>query len=172
MIAATSFDTEPTSYPARLSTYQIEPRSPPRSTLKVQKFIQPLGVARYTGRFTATQAATVVPNVTKNGRHRPDRRQSTANGTNSSTGYSFAAIPSPSQTPVHTGERRAQASIASAVRAITRPSQLIRADVQIAGATAIISASHGRWNCRCVQTTNANSANSSTMLMPKNRPAA
>ena len=75
-----------TSWPARENTYQIEPRSPPRSELKVQKLRQASGASTRTGRLTAAQLRRAAQSVvTKSGIRRP-RRQSRNSGPSSSPG--------------------------------------------------------------------------------------
>jgi len=59
-------------------TSQIEPRSAPRSELKVQKTFHSAGPLRYAGRSASTQATTAAAVATTNGRHCRRRAQMTS----------------------------------------------------------------------------------------------
>jgi hypothetical protein len=59
----------------------------------------------------------------------------------SSTGYSFAAVPSPMSTPASTGLLRAHAQSAPLVRAMASRSQLVKACSATRGERAKIAAS-------------------------------
>ena len=122
--------------------------------------------------MTASQLPAAPAVASQNGLSRPERKQSTARITKSSTGYNFAAMPSPSQIPAQSGFLRAQASRPSAVHASTMKSQLIRPVVITAGAIAIIMASQGRDMRRCAHNTSRKNPNSSTAFTPTNKAAA
>jgi hypothetical protein len=54
------------------------------------------------------------------------RRPRITNGTNSSSGYSLAATPSPMSAPASQGFRRAQASSAPVAKAVARASKFVK----------------------------------------------
>ncbi len=56
-----SADSAGTDTPTSFSTYQIEPRSAPRSALRVQNSDQPSQAATMTGTLTASQATAAAP---------------------------------------------------------------------------------------------------------------
>src|SRR5215204_6920897 len=64
------------SWPARESTYQKEPRSPPRSELNCQKLRHASGARMSTGRLTASQLITNVDSIDQKSAIRRERRQS------------------------------------------------------------------------------------------------
>src|SRR4029453_10147829 len=88
-----------TGWPARDSTYQIEPRSPPRSLLYCQKLRQASGASSSTGRLNRPQLTKKVDRVMTKSPLRLARRQSRKSGPSSNAGYSLAAAPNPSINP-------------------------------------------------------------------------
>ena len=75
-----------TGWPASDSTYQIEPRSPDRSELKVQKLSQLSGASHRAGRFITSHAAANAASIRPNSRIRPARRQSSNSGPSRNSG--------------------------------------------------------------------------------------
>ncbi len=75
-----------TPMPASDITYQIDPRSAPRSRLNCQKYIHPEGDAKNTGAFTAIHVTAAVASSLPNALRRRDRRQSSSKGPRMNSG--------------------------------------------------------------------------------------
>src|SRR5512133_1667939 len=75
-----------TGWPASDNTYQIEPKSPPRSVLYCQKLNHASGASSSTGRLTSPQLTRKVDKVITKSPMRLARRQSRKSGPSSSAG--------------------------------------------------------------------------------------
>src|SRR5829696_3645268 len=109
------------------TTLYSESMSSPRRVLSRKNSDHPRGNSTIIGRFTTSQASTVAIAVRPTSRSRPVRMPRSTNGTNSSSGYSLAATPSPSSAPASHGFRRAQANSAPVAKAVAGASKFVKA---------------------------------------------
>src|SRR6478672_10944432 len=126
------------------TTLYNESMSSPRRVLRMKNSAQPRGYSTMIGRFTTSHVANVASAVLPTSRIRPVRRPRIISGTNSSSGYSFSATPTPISTPATAGLRRAQASIAPAAHAVANASKLVNAWKISTGEAATTAASQMR----------------------------
>ena len=133
-----------TVWPACARTSQSEPRSAPRSELKVQNTFHCSNPVSQAGRLASAQATAAAPAAHAN-RPSDRRRQATTRiGPSRNSGYSLVAVPSPISTPVSTGRSRDHAHRAPATIATAIRSQLTSPATSRTGESTKYSASHGR----------------------------
>ena len=133
-----------TEWPACESTSQSEPRSAPRSALKLQKTFHCSNPVSQAGRLATAQATAAAPAAHANLPIDRRRQATTRIGPSRNSGYSLVAAPSPISTPVRTGRSRDHAHKAPATMATAIRSQLTSPVSSKAGESTKYSASHGR----------------------------
>src|SRR5690242_5954003 len=107
------------------TTLYSESMSSPRRVLSRKNSDHPRGKSTMIGRFTTSHVSTVAVAALPTSRSRPVRSPRSTIGTNSNSGYSFAATPRPISAPASQGFRRAHASSAPVAKAVARASKFV-----------------------------------------------